>query len=296
MKKIKRIWCDERRVGRNRIRDIPEPEAKNPLLNQLKSAFMENCNREEQMLIDSLEAREQLDDLKQIDNADRRMYWIGDNSGQPNANGDIINWSGCQNMNDGEIVCNTAWPDETSIHTGSHTNQPSCDYTYIGDGLYPNGDNLYTGIGDIEINWTPSITGPPPHTITTVPLGGLSYSIGTTNFGPNKNEKYAVMELPRKDVPMAVFVCGRMVTLGILGTEVECAFTGDKLVFEPGVVGATSFGDRITVSIEYDDEIIHYNIGQDSQVTYINERSSTLEVTLVSTIKKKVGANITGAQ
>lgn len=115
-----------------------------------------------------------------------------------------------------------------------------------------------------------------------------------TTSNTNTNLKYAVVELARKDVPVAVYVCGRMVTLGILGTDVECAFTGDKLVFKPYVIIATNFGSKITLSIEYDNEIQHYNMGKNGQIIYINEQPSTLEVTLVSTIVKKKGSHLVG--
>lgn len=117
----------------------------------------------------------------------------------------------------------------------------------------------------------------------TIWLGGGS---STVAIGYDKNAKYAVMNLPRKDSPIAVYVCGRMVTLGILGTDVECAYTNGQVVFEPGAVSAVQFGDRITLSIEYNDEILHYNVGKNGSIEYEGENSSILKVTLVSTIKK----------
>lgn len=151
--------------------------------------------------------------------------------------------------------------DETCIYTS--------DSIYIGDppGTYQIGDN---------IDNTPMYSPNYPYSI-----GGTS----TFKFGLG-NDKYAVMNLPRKELPLAVYICGRMLTLGILGTDVECAYTGKQIVFEPGVVSSAKFGNRITVSVEYKDEIFHYNIGRNGNIAYENEKSSTLEVTLVSTIRK----------
>jgi len=145
------------------------------------------------------------------------------------------------------------------------------DSVYIGDspGTYRIGDNI-----DNDPMYSPNY----PYNIG---VGGTS----TFNFRLG-NDKYAVMNLPRKELPLAVYICGRMLTLGILGTDVECAYTGKQIVFEPGVVSTVKFGNRITVSVEYKDEIFHYNIGQNGIIAYENEKSSTLEVTLVSTIRK----------
>ena len=46
-----------------------------------------------------------------------------------------------ENINDEKSICNTVWPDETSIHTS----QPDYNYTYISDSLQPNCDDFYTG-------------------------------------------------------------------------------------------------------------------------------------------------------
>lgn len=98
------------------------------------------------------------------------------------------------------------------------------------------------------------------------------------------NQKYSVMDLPRKDMPTSVYVCGRMVTLGILGTDVECAYVGEYLVFAPGIVNYV-WNSRTTVIVEYKDEIYHYNIGANGTDMYAKE-SSKLNAILVSTIKK----------
>src|SRR5271157_4803221 len=50
---------------------------------------------------------------------------------------------------------------------------------------------------------------------------------------------YKVMKLPRKEMPKTVYALGKMVTLGILGSDCECAYTGQHLVFAPNVAEGT---------------------------------------------------------
>ncbi|KKM21179.1 hypothetical protein LCGC14_1638020 [marine sediment metagenome] len=111
----------------------------------------------------------------------------------------------------------------------------------------------------------------------------ISSSSTTITIG---NPKYSILNLPCNDhCPIAVYVCGRMVTLGIIGTAVECAFVGDKLIFEPGVVHQTSLvNERITISVEYKDKIYHYNVGIGGVVNFAC--GTTLDAVLVSTIEK----------
>lgn len=108
---------------------------------------------------------------------------------------------------------------------------------------------------------------------------------GTLNITSN-HTKYLVFDLVRKDLmPTSVFVSGRMVTLGVIGTDVECAYVGDQLIFSPGVLGGMAYQDRITVSIEYSDEICHFNVGSHGTLA-IKDDSVVVDATLVSTIKK----------
>lgn len=161
-------------------------------------------------------------------------------------------------------------------------------------------DNMKIGISNntltntkINIDWDPNnytITGNAIATIsTTYPM---SASIGPLQ--PSLNAKYSVMNLPRKKTPIAVFASGRMLTLGLLGTCVECAYTSEQIIFSPGTINALTFNGKVTVSVEYEDEILHYNIGDEIGNHYESDTSSTLIVMLVSTIRKK-GA-ISGAK
>lgn len=85
---------------------------------------------------------------------------------------------------------------------------------------------------------------------------------------------YKTMELPRKDIPSAVLIDGRIVTLGALGTDVECAHIEGFLVFAPGVTE----GKTILV-LEYPEGNYTYNI--QSPAT-----KKVLDVKLVSATKK----------
>lgn len=67
------------------------------------------------------------------------------------------------------------------------------------------------------------------------PITGVTY----TSISP---QPYLVMDLPKNELPKAVYVCGRMMTLGLLGTPVECAYTGECLIFEPGVITLPIYG------------------------------------------------------
>lgn len=142
--------------------------------------------------------------------------------------------------------------------TGICTCGNNCGGSLCGNSIY------YPNAGTYQ----PYIYQPPTQTI----------QFGTTN------QKYSVMDLPRTEMPRAVFVCGRMVTLGILGTDVECAFVGEYLVFAPGVINYV-WNTRTTVIIEYADAFYHYNVGQNGTDMFEKE-SAKLNTTLVSTIKK----------
>lgn len=308
-----------KRVRGNRIRDIPEEKAEpaDGLKTQLNNMFMEEFDRNQfnawHGVSGGMWADEPLEDKPEEEDCKTHFFGYNQVVGE-DLNEGIVDWSVTTKESTGEIDINANHSTSTvTITESDNTDAWSSGEIYIGDGLdigwQRYGDNLdlvgdggyigdppepevqtFDGFGNL-IAPTPMQYQQPytiqPNTITTT---------GAFNFGLNKNEKYAVVELDREDVPMAVYICGRMLTLGILGTAVECAFTGNKLVFEPGVVSAIAFGNRITMSIEYDDEIRHYNIGTAGQVTYISDQSSTMDITIVSTIVKKKGSSLSGEQ
>jgi hypothetical protein len=98
------------------------------------------------------------------------------------------------------------------------------------------------------INYSPYTVVPYPTATTTATWG--SYF---------NNTKYSVLNLPRKKkMPRAVYVAGKMLTLGLLGSDVEVAFTGSQIVFSPGTLATT--GSSLTLIIDYADESYHYNL------------------------------------
>lgn len=141
-----------------------------------------------------------------------------------------------------------------------------------------------TGIGITSgsITISPGSTGNPqssPNVFNNVYYPNGNYSISTMPA-----PKYRVMDLPRDELPIKVFVKGEMLTLGFLGTKVECAYVGKQLVFEPDIIpqaGLIYVGrSRVTISVEYNDAIYHYNVE-------CLDDSRTLDCTLVSTVKKQ---------
>jgi len=108
--------------------------------------------------------------------------------------------------------------------------------------------------------------------------GSVSYN--------NNNEKYAVFKLPHNKLPESVYVSGRMLTLGLLGTDVEVAFTGDNLIFAPGVLTAIQFNGKITLILEYHDAMYHYNVGHNFNIIEFEEGTNKVKTTLLSKIKR----------
>lgn len=155
--------------------------------------------------------------------------------------------------------------------------------------------NLYYGIdwcdqstsdsgNSIQINYdtTGNIVWIDPNDQYYWPTNTINYP--TTNSLANH---HSIMDLPVKNkMPISVFVCGRMITLGIIGSNVECAYINGQLIFMPGTLDGV-FGKQITVSIEYNDAIYHYNLGQ-----YLTHQSCSKKVDaqLVSTISKDSNA------
>jgi hypothetical protein len=99
--------------------------------------------------------------------------------------------------------------------------------------------------------------------------------------------KYSVFPLSQKTMPQKVFICGRLMTIGIIGSDAECIFMNDKIMIEPGLINAIPFNGRLTMSLEYADNMYHYNIGQPGG-TYINYKpnSNEIDANLISVVPK----------
>jgi len=102
--------------------------------------------------------------------------------------------------------------------------------------------------------WT---LGPP--TIGTSGGNTITFS-GISSYSPN-SKNYEILQMPCDKMPEMVYVNGRLVTLGLMGSDVECAYLGDdKLIFSPGVLDATIYNERMTVSLFFAKEILHFNL------------------------------------
>jgi hypothetical protein len=109
---------------------------------------------------------------------------------------------------------------------------------------------------------------------------------GTITFS-NTKQKYTVFKLPIKGVlPNKVYVAGRLVTVGILGSDVQAAFTGDKLVFSPNTIDINGY--NITVSLDYGDWLYHYNlISKYGGLQFESEDSNIVKAKEVSKVKQR---------
>lgn len=107
----------------------------------------------------------------------------------------------------------------------------------------------------------------------------------TISLYPSK-DKYGIIKLPRREMPNAVYVLGRMVTLGILGADVECAYMEDCLIFAPGVVNLVMLNNHTTIILEYFDEMFHFNIGENGLLWDI-QKPNILNSRLISVTKKR---------
>jgi hypothetical protein len=98
-----------------------------------------------------------------------------------------------------------------------------------------------------------------------------------------------VFKLPIKDrVPNKVYVSGLLVTIGILGSDVQAAFSGDKLVFSPGEIPSmVEHGKRVTVSLDYGDWVYHYNVEEKDYIVQFEKDSNIVKTKLVSKVAQR---------
>jgi len=145
--------------------------------------------------------------------------------------------------------------------------------------------NINSSGNVIWIGNQPSTTSAPANGIwhtypsTSIQAGGLG-------VGYNQSNKYTTFKLPKKKIPEAVYVSGRMVTIGILGADVECAFVGNALIFSPNVLQQTH-GGRITLILQYANVVYHYKINHSFGQIELEEGSNTICSQLLSTIKRE---------
>lgn len=97
---------------------------------------------------------------------------------------------------------------------------------------------------------------------------------------------YTVMDLDRTDAsPISVFVDGGLLTIGMLGSDVECAYVGKQLIFSPNIIYA--WKGSIRIAIEYYDEIRHYVVQETTQSgLFKGTNTNVLNTVLMSAINK----------
>lgn len=127
---------------------------------------------------------------------------------------------------------------------------------------------------------------------TTAPsMTGISYTTGTITVNPTlrvgviMGTKYSVMEIADDEMPESIYVNGKLMTLGIIGTKVQCAYMGNQIFFEHGIIDSWI---NSTISIVYEDQTCHYNleICTESGV-YKDANSLVLNTVLVSSVPRK---------
>ena len=126
--------------------------------------------------------------------------------------------------------------------------------------------------------------------ITVTPSQPYIYSPSSTiTFSSPPKQKYTVFKLPIKGkLPNKVYVSGRLVTVGILGSDVQAAFTGDKIVFGPGEIDVMQYNDRLTIALDYGDWLYHYNIEKNEyNVIEFEEDSNIIIAKLVSKVEQR---------
>lgn len=169
--------------------------------------------------------------------------------------------------------------DQLEIVTSNNTGQPNANSIYTPTtttGTINIGGTGGGSSGNISITpYTPNYN---PVTVT------------STGFGVNNpKQKYTVFKLPKKGiVPNKVYVAGRLVTVGILGSDVQAAFAGDKLVFAPGEINVITYNEKLTISLDYGDWVYHYNVELDAfgQVSY-EEDSNIVKAKMVSKVAQR---------
>jgi len=104
-------------------------------------------------------------------------------------------------------------------------------------------------------------------------------------FNYPSSSKYSVFKLPRAKMPKKVFLSGRLVSLGKIGDDVQAAYDGkNKLIFAPNELTAIYTNDKITIAIEYDDCMYHYNIKHSNGTLEYKKDSNILKASRVSEI------------
>jgi len=140
------------------------------------------------------------------------------------------------------------------------------DINYIGDPI-PYWNNPYWNYPSINY----------PYIINYPVINTFNYVLSSP--------KYSVFKLPRTQMPKKVFLNGRLVSLGKIGDDVQAAYDGkNKLIFAPSELTAICINDKITIAVEYDDCMYHYNIKHSNHILEYKKNSNILKASRVSEI------------
>lgn len=185
-------------------------------------------------------------------------YYIGQYNSQPLIEDDMTTYQNAGSL--GNSI-NTVYIPSTTTNTPNITISPNTN-----------------GVGSSNIFNNPST---------------WTWSSGTANV--LSQPTYAIFKLPRKKMPEKVFVQGMLKTCGLLGTDVECAYTDkDVIIFSPGVIPhydpsfiylnlGGGLNKNPTISIEYHNAIYHYVV---DRVPLKGDKSTILDVRQVGMVKK----------
>ena len=147
----------------------------------------------------------------------------------------------------------------------------------VSSGISGNSSYIYRSCGCTGLTcncWNSSSSG----NVYTWPQISTSGTITITN-----QQSYMIVDLPEKSVPQAVYVNGRMVTLGILGSDAECAYANDNLIFAPGVLQGQENG-RMTLIMEFKKHSYHYSVDHEYGIPTLEGRKPI--VSLISKLKR----------
>lgn len=122
-------------------------------------------------------------------------------------------------------------------------------------------NNGYTNSGmNGQYQYTNTTTTTMPNNIIYYPTTQSTINITPWTFtSVPVNKKYLIMKLSikQKKMPESVFINGSLVSLGIFGSDVDCAFAGDALIFDGQIFNITSNG-KVKIALYYRKYVYHY--------------------------------------
>lgn len=110
---------------------------------------------------------------------------------------------------------------------------------------------------------------PPTETNVTVANDGSAGTIVLESAGlsyHNPQSEMVRFRVPELLMPKKVYICGRLVTLGMLGSGAEVCFDSSGFIVFEKALAYIAVQDRITISIEYNDYIYHYHVEHNGTV------------------------------